>query len=314
MNLTLSVPGKTFLAGEYLALIGGPALVLATKPQFQLQVKALPAEISARNPFHPNSPAGLFYQKHAAFFEKWDLQFSDPYEGVGGFGASSAQFVLLHGLLQLMATANFESQPDLDWHRMLHDYRAIHQGPGMPPSGADVIGQAVGGISFFERRTGQIQYFSWPFEKEILLFHTGFKISTHEHLQEIDQNTNSIPDAAMTAAVLSMKEALQTLNLQAWVSGLNEFSSILENQEWILSRTHELVRELKIHPGVITAKGCGALGADVVMALIEPQERSSVIELANRLGLRFVSSSANISPGFQFKTGPSESAFEGANL
>ena len=34
----LSAPGKTFLVGEYVALAGGPSIVLATEPRFELRV------------------------------------------------------------------------------------------------------------------------------------------------------------------------------------------------------------------------------------------------------------------------------------
>jgi mevalonate kinase len=36
--VALSVPGKTFLVGEYVALDGGPSIVLATRPCFEMKI------------------------------------------------------------------------------------------------------------------------------------------------------------------------------------------------------------------------------------------------------------------------------------
>lgn len=305
-ELTLSVPSKTFLAGEYLALVGGPALLLATQPKFLLNVKS--AE-GGTNPFHQNSPAGLFYQKHQSYFSQFDLKFSDPYEGIGGFGASSAQFVLLHGLWQLRESKSFESQHHFDWHSMLTDYRSFHTGEGFPPSGADVVAQALGGLTFFQRRTGHVQSFAWPFDNEILLFHTGHKVSTHEHLK----NLQNIPEDEMTEFVLTLQTALQTVDFKKFVQALDGFAKALETQGWALKRTLDIVAKLRETEGVHTAKGCGALGADVVMVIVDSVHKEKIIRNAHELGLRFISGSSQISSGFQIQD-QSRLAKEGASL
>jgi mevalonate kinase len=294
-ELILSVPGKTFLAGEYLALLGGPALILATAPKFLLNIER--SSGNSKNPFHPLSPAGLFYRKNEKYFSQFAMQFHDPYQGLGGFGASSAQFVLLHGLWQLRVSQNLELQHHFDWHEMLTDYRATHQAPGFPPSGADVVGQALGGLTYFQRRDGHVQSFAWPFDEEILLFHTGHKVSTHEHLKEI----KDIPEGRLTDSVLRLKAALQTVDLVKFMFALHEFSEVLETKGWTLPRTLDIVRKLKENLGVRAAKGCGALGADVIMAIVDVGNKNQVIAEAQKLGLRFVSGSRQMANGFQIQ-------------
>src|SRR5262249_128237 len=94
MKLQLTVPSKTYLVGEYLSLQGGPALLLNTAPRFKLTVNEKTA--GDNHAFFPvESPAGKYLKKYQKFFKKFSLTFHDPYDGKGGFGASSAQFCLL---------------------------------------------------------------------------------------------------------------------------------------------------------------------------------------------------------------------------
>jgi mevalonate kinase len=83
LALEFLIPGKTFLVGEYLALHGGPTLVALSKPCFELKAQAGAGSIGT---IHPESPAGQFISKHSDFFKKFDLEFVDPYQGLGGFG------------------------------------------------------------------------------------------------------------------------------------------------------------------------------------------------------------------------------------
>src|SRR5690606_39000184 len=106
-------PSKTFLLGDYLSLLGGPALLLNTEPRFQgllesiqptVKSSAIADKIQAIEPYpgiHPQSPAGKFLQRHASDFADCNLTFFDPHQGAGGFGASSAQFLMVYALWSL---------------------------------------------------------------------------------------------------------------------------------------------------------------------------------------------------------------------
>src|SRR4051812_36096175 len=91
--LKLSVPAKTFLVGEYLALSGGPSLVITTLPRFELETDPQ----ALRNPFAFASPAGKLWESDPL---KPKLKFRDPFEEAGGLGASTAQFALLYAALR----------------------------------------------------------------------------------------------------------------------------------------------------------------------------------------------------------------------
>ena len=81
----LTIPGKTFLVGEYAVLVGGEALGIATNPQFSLEIKS-PNEIID---YHAESAVGLFCKKNDLVFNR---KIINPY-GVGGFGQSTAEFI-----------------------------------------------------------------------------------------------------------------------------------------------------------------------------------------------------------------------------
>lgn len=101
-------------------------------------------------------------------FSQYRLEFQDPLEGLGGFGASSAQFALLHGLYQLQGQLDVEAERFFDWHSLLKDYRSLHSDGGTPPSGADVVSQCRGGLLIFLEMTGSFRgmrgrFLMWKF-------------------------------------------------------------------------------------------------------------------------------------------------------
>ncbi|WP_229776915.1 hypothetical protein, partial [Alicyclobacillus cellulosilyticus] len=81
-----SIPAKTFLLGEYAVLANGPALILTTSPCFKISMVAE----SSLSGIHPESPAGKYWTNCK---QAKGLSFYDPYHGLGGMGASSAQFI-----------------------------------------------------------------------------------------------------------------------------------------------------------------------------------------------------------------------------
>ncbi|MGE0633718.1 MAG: hypothetical protein AB7O96_14990, partial [Pseudobdellovibrionaceae bacterium] len=136
MSLKLSIPGKTFLVGEYLALSGGAALIVCTEPRFKMKVKLKGSEANSSGlvGIHPQSPAGKFYSENQDVFSSFSLEFTDPYEGRGGFGASTAQFAMLYALNTWKDTILLEPERQLDLRELLEDYKKqAWSGEGLPP-------------------------------------------------------------------------------------------------------------------------------------------------------------------------------------
>ena len=120
------VPSKTFLVGEYIALSGHPAVLLTTTPCFKVQQIAEPKLIN----IHPLSPAGrLWNDAHCDF----GLSFEDPYQGMGGMGASTAQFI---GVFQAL---NHQLSGEREEQALLEQYEQYAwSGKGRKPSGYDL--------------------------------------------------------------------------------------------------------------------------------------------------------------------------------
>lgn len=302
--ITLSAPGKSFLCGEYLALVGGPSLILATGPRFQLKVRKASGEGGATSPFHPEGPAGMFIQKHPDFFRKYQLEFNNPYS-VGGFGASTAEYLMVRALCQFGEGLTTEHQLDLDVRQALVDYRDLHLGRELPPSGADMVGQACGWVTAFERRSGRIQVFPWSFHNlGFALFSTGTKLPTHEYLASV----RPTQDAAFLQSLERLDEPCQKI----WDSfyrgaegqfliGLNEVSRRLEDLGLQTERTRAACAGLREMPGLRAAKGCGAMGADVILVVYDKREARprEVIDFAHSLGLEFRASQEDLQPGLE---------------
>lgn len=285
----LSIPGKTFLAGEYLALVGGPAFVLCTHPRFELIVSQEPSD---RSPFHPESPAGRLFSLHCHRLSSFTLKWKDPYQVRGGFGASSAQFALLSGMLQLGDELWGESERFFDWHEMLSQYRDI----AVSPSGADLVGAVGGGITFFDRNRGHTQTFSWPFQElEFFLFHTGEKLATHEHLRTL----KTFETQKFLAATELILNGLQLVDSSSLIAGMKGYRNELWNQGWVTEKSRKAVQAFEKLDSVRVAKGCGAMGSDVVLVI---GNKESVLEVklkGKELDLVFVAGTLDLSQGLQ---------------
>jgi mevalonate kinase len=272
MSVSLSVPGKSFLAGEYLALNGGPAILISTLPKFELRVR----NGAGWSPnIHKDSPAGKLIRKHAAFFNQFDLEFYDPHMGRGGWGASTAQFLTCYALLQWQDATVIESEKDFDTHKMVNAYRELAwNGHGIPPSGADLVGQLEGGITYFDRKRGQISQLKWGFhDLEFFLVPTGNKVPTHEHIAKI----GAVVTEDLEVVVRQIQESMIHHNKERFIEGINLFAQELDRRQWVYPKTKELLEQYRAIPGVRAAKGCGALGADVVFVAVE-KDKSVLFE------------------------------------
>jgi mevalonate kinase len=267
MSFQITTPSKTFLLGEYVALIGGPAIILTTEPRFELI--ATTSHTPDVEGIHEKSPAGKWIQQNSDCYQPYHIQFIDPYRGLGGFGASSAQFVMLVALKN-----HLQSSPLNDFD-LLNDYEKFAwNGEGIAPSGADLIAQLHGEICFFHKSKKEIKTFSWPF-KDIgyCLIHTGNKLATHIHLKQLT-NFNG---AELERITFSGLASMEKNDSESFIKAIGNYAITLQLQGLIAEQTQDILKQLACCPEILIAKGCGALGADVILTIFNRQKQNEVV-------------------------------------
>ncbi len=257
---TLVAPAKHFVLGEYAILEGGTALLFTHAPYFELHIDA------SQNPaligIHPESPAGRFYQTHKTIFSRHHLTFTDPYQEAGGLGASSAQFVLLYKLYLQLTEEPFYLK------NLLQVYKKFSwSGQGYAPSGADVVAQTMKGFCSWSSRTNEVINFVWSFTDCTFHFiHPRHKTKTHEHLETLQLNFALDKFHATVQQALS---ALAQHDSALFCDAINIYAALLKTHSLTTEHTLSLLENLKREPWVKAAKGCGAMGSDVLFIVIK---------------------------------------------
>jgi mevalonate kinase len=295
--LILSCPAKTFLLGEYVALDGGPSLLLSTAPRFQLQVR--PREegaptTPAQRPWHASSPAGRYFATHENDLSGWAFEFRDPFSGKGGLGASSAQFALLYAFHHEM----WSGGGSFEWASLLRDYReCAWNGEGTPPSGADVVSQLTGGVTWFDGRSLAVERLAWPFgEMGFTLLRTGNKLATHEHLRE----GVPAPHSTLRTIVLEARKAFESGDEMRLIESVNACSLVLRQSGLTATPTTDLLDQMRDHHELFwAAKGCGAMGADIIVALHARSREDDIVRWAKGRGLDVCGSLSSLTSGLE---------------
>lgn len=285
--MNFSIPAKTFLLGEYCALLGGPSLIFTHTPCFRLEMSKQPP--SGLFGIHPDSPAGLLYQAHLDLLTPYNISFHDPYHGIGGVGASSAQFLGIYRALCSLSSTTLFQKP------LLHTYwEYAYDQQGIKPSGADIIAQSNGGLCYFHPNEKQCESASWPFESlSLLLIHTQNKLATHEHLKSFEMKDN-IKD--LHPIVLRAKTALSTKVPNDFIDAFKDFSAGLIQRQLVASHTHTLLNSLSARGDVIAAKGAGAMGADIIIILCEREDEASLKNTLKHDGFPLLATQSNLAP------------------
>lgn len=300
MDVRLRIPCKTFLIGEYAVLEGGPCLGAATAPHFEMTFSRSDNGAKSYTPsFHPDSPAGKFSAAHARLFENLKVQFFDPLDSRGGFGASTAQYLGLWAYREMMAGSmswNEVLQP-LKIKAMVHEYRTYAtSSEGRSPSGADLVFQLVGGLCWMDSATWEIQKMKWPWVNSVGYFiSTGNKLSTHLHLQQLgDFNSTEL-----FRILQKSRLALKTTDLLQWLESLHEYSQALDLLGLVSPETSLLLKAIRDWPGVQAAKGCGALGADVIFCVVKTDHDEDFQLALKTHQLKLIASTQTMSAGVE---------------
>ncbi len=287
--LQFKIPAKTFLLGEYTVLLGSDALILTTSPYFHMTLVPMPYGSAEQSIFHPESPAGQLFLEKACFFEGWRMVFSDPFRGLGGMGRSSAEFIAVWWAAHYLESLEFTIQ----LKQIYLDYLNLYQkGSGIfRPSGVDVLAQCVGGgllhLTCHKNTRGSV--LSWPFKQmEVLLFHTQTHCSTAQHVSALSE----IPDALM-APVQAGLDAFQSADQTKFLSAIQAFVKAQAAAGLIADYSLSLMERIQTLPGVLAVKGCGAMGADVILVCCELKAAASLMAEGFKMGLLPITTYSN---------------------
>ncbi len=288
---SISFPGKTFLIGEYAVLEEAPAILVNTKPRFtfsfrdkqrdktfsgpdtkrdHLSVKKNTAQVC-----HPSSPAGQWLMLHPKVMSFYDIHSKDPYCGKGGFGFSSAQFGFVY-LLSQMIEGYTPSKENL--LPMWKKYRSL-KFDGLTPSGADLVSQWVGGVCLFSPDPFSVRSVHWPFkELDFFLIHTGGKLDTWKHLSTMSKRRFSRLSGLAEKAVIYMDHS----DKEGFISTVDEYALCLEKEGLVGEKTLRFLKRMRRIKCVITAKGCGAMGSEVVVLFFDSKNKETVRSLLSK--------------------------------
>jgi mevalonate kinase len=276
-----TIPAKTFLLGEYAALAGAPAIILTTKPCFEISL----SEKEGLHGIHPESPAGRWWLKQG--YVDAGLQWHDPYQGRGGMGASSAQFLGAY-----LATIHLQNKL-FNAQAMLGAYlQCAWSGEGTPPSGYDVLAQSLQGCVYIHKETASCETYPWPFKDiAFLLLHTGQKLATHQHLQTI-----TLPKHIhqLASIVENAKQAFMQADSELMVEAVNAYHQQLKQMNLVAEHSLHHIAMFKEQQDILAVKGCGALGADVVLLLVPTDKETTISRHLTDSGWNILATSADL--------------------
>lgn len=272
------IPAKTFLLGEYAALTGHSAIILTTNPCFGMSLIDTPG----LQGLHPQSPAGRFWLDQG--IDDYGLSWSDPYDECGGLGASSAQFV---AAWYAASSLHNKQGTLLDAY---YDY--CWSGQGLRPSGYDVIAQSQHQCVYINQQQQHHETFAWPFtELGFLLVHSGKKMATHHHLQaaQLPVSMNHL-----SLIVEKTKQAFRSQSSQGVINGINDYHKALSELGLVAEHTQQQIAAFKNRFPLSAIKGCGAMGADVLLLAGSPTLLRQVQQTLSEEGWRILATQQDI--------------------
>ena len=303
-KLYLSFPSKTFLIGEYAVLNSAPAVLVNTAPLFQfvitskteqsqrwlqnyeqplkefvkttqlnpinssvIETSDVKNNVSFYKNIHPLSPAGQWLKCHPQIEQHWHIESIDPHKGQGGFGYSSAQFNLMYLLTQINDNKDLK-----DIHKLWQSYQSLNF-DGHTPSGADVVSQWMGQVCLFSSTPFKAQSILWPFKDlDFLIVRTGLQLQTWEHLKNVPvKELSDLSELSRQAT-----DCVSSQDTKGFVSSVEKYGFSLEKQNLVHKNTLILLNKIKKLKNVLTAKGCGAMGAEVIALFFHPQHKEQI--------------------------------------
>lgn len=264
-SLTFFIPGKTFLIGEYVALLGGPNLIFCQKPYFKATVFDKAKNPNKKCILHPESPAGLYLRKHQLPF---GLIMDNPFSPPGGLGASTAEFLAIY-LAHLDKNNN-----ELQIESLKKDYLALFE--NHKPSGADLVAQSQKGLVIQQKNKPPQSLTTWPFENlGLFLIHTQKKLATHLHLKALNLQKDFNRLAKISQKTI---DAVLEKDESTFINSINAAATELAHLELVASHSKDILNLLNKEPAILAAKGCGAMGADVIALFYEQNKKGAILD------------------------------------
>ena len=310
-SFSISVPSKTFLSGEYLALLDGPAILIGSQPRFVHKFDLNEDKEFYTNPIeNEKDPLFQYWDENEDFLMDFDSEFMDPYDGEGGFGASSAQWATYYAFVNqyhnsiknLFDKSKNENDflKNLDFQfieEFLNKYRSYSKSK-FPPSGYDVISQWTGKLTYIDIKNKVIKRLDWPFNNlSFVLIKSSEKTLTHTHLEDLKQ----IPEKELRACVAKVLKAIEEHDERLFVEGVRENYVTLSQAGLVTPQAQRDIEKLLSHEYVLAAKGCGALGADVFCAIVKTDHLAQFMNYASNEGLNMVATESQLSHGIEVK-------------
>lgn len=274
-RVQFSCGAKTFIIGEYAALIKGPALIVATKPRIEMTVQFdskkinqnLKKEEVVSSSFlsyqlHPDSLAALLGERNITTGQKIKINIDLEKKELpqNGLGISTAEYLAIWAMLKKQ---NNPQEKLVFLNEDLETYQNLSKSK-ITPSGYDLISQFYGGLQAISYHLNRIHVheIQWSFPKlGFLLCYTHNKVETHSHLQTLN-NTSDLKILSQLSE--QTIEALRNKNESDFIAGIEYFQAELMKQEKVSLNTLEILQKLAAESLVLAAKGCGAMGADVI--------------------------------------------------
>lgn len=319
----ISLPSKVFLLGEYAILAGKPGILATLSPRFSMTLNQEDENEFIETLEGKGSPVDklrVWAKRRGA--ELSGGTFTDPFEGRGGFGASSAKFGLTYRAIVERMNWN-ERRWDQVWglfRELLEEDKEIK----ILPSGADLVAQWCGGVVFFDPSQWKVEQFNESLMKSPNLF-SGFtvfsatempgqKVVTHEHLNQltdVEFPSNYLKYILdLNDVVYLGKRALTTNDLKLFGFCMSRYADLLKERGLENEKTFQMRSELMKLPGVLGVKGTGALQADAVITLVDTQtdhfeeNLEKVKQEAAKMGLTHVQTGLFPEQGIQFESRP----------
>lgn len=268
-----SVPSKLMLIGEYAVLAGAPALMTSLGPRFQMQLskRKSPWSTSAVHPFHSESSVSRWisdFSKENHEHDGDELKFFDPHMGRGGFGGSTAEFLLSMALLA-------EAPEPISAWRTYREYNPR-------ASGADFVAQFYGGSVCFSYSGDSSQVKSYGADSKVrnvldrvMVFSAthqeGRKLNTTLHLESKDIS-KVLKQESLVEIIENAVVAFESGDALEFGAHATQYAEALSRLDLEVEASRADRKAFTTLPGVYGAKGVGAGLSDVMIVVTEGSE------------------------------------------